>query len=94
MTAIEKVVRREFSLPYEEPCEVEFLVEGAFNKVYLARCALAKEYIVRVTSPVQPRFKTMSEDATIKYIRYHTNIPAPTVLNVHPSGMRNCSLST
>lgn len=39
---------------------------------------------MRVTSPVQPRFKTMSEDASIKYIWYHTNIPAPTVLKCSP----------
>lgn len=34
---------------------------------------------MRATLPVQPRLKTMSERATIEYVRHHTGIPVPRI---------------
>ncbi|KAH7095631.1 kinase-like domain-containing protein [Paraphoma chrysanthemicola] len=78
--SIEKIVRRELTLSDDKFCAIEFLAEGAFNKVYIVRCQDSEDLVMRVTLPVQPHFKTMSEDATIKYIEHHTDIPVPQVL--------------
>jgi hypothetical protein len=56
------------------------LAEGNLNKVYTIICDGLPLYVLRVSLPVHPRFKTMSEKATIEYVRYHTDIPAPQVL--------------
>ncbi|KNG48669.1 kinase-like protein [Stemphylium lycopersici] len=76
---IAEIVRRELNVRQSDPCVVEFLAEGAFNKVYTITCGDKQDYIVRVSLPVEPHFKTMSEAATIEYIRHHTDIPAPQV---------------
>jgi aminoglycoside phosphotransferase (APT) family kinase protein len=78
---ITKIVMRKLDLAVDSPCAVEFLAEGSFNKVYTITCNNEPEYIIRVTLPVHPRLKTMSECATIEYVRHHTNIPAPRVLH-------------
>lgn len=75
---IAAIVRRELNVRESDPCVVEFLAEGAFNKVYTASCD-KQDYVMRISLPVDPHFKTMSEAATIEYIRHHTDIPAPRV---------------
>ncbi|KAH8731051.1 kinase-like protein, partial [Phaeosphaeriaceae sp. PMI808] len=81
LTAIEKIVRRELSLPNKTPCQAEFLSEGIFNKVYTVTYDDTKQIIMRIPLPVYPRHKTMSEHATINYIRHHhSDIPIPNVL--------------
>jgi hypothetical protein len=76
---ITKIARHELCVLDDTVCEVKFLTEGAFNKVYTIRCGDDIKHVMRVSLPVQPRFKTMSDTATIEYVRYHTNIPAPKV---------------
>jgi aminoglycoside phosphotransferase (APT) family kinase protein len=83
---ITKIVRRQLSIPTESQCVVEFLAEGAFNKVYTIKCSDKTDYVMRVTLPVEPRLKTMSEAATIRYVRYHTDIPVPRVLHYNAMG--------
>lgn len=78
---IAQIARRELRIPEEVACEVNFLASGAFNKVYTIQVGddTCIQHIMRVSLPVQPHFKTMSETATITYIRHHTDIPAPKV---------------
>lgn len=85
--AITKIARCKLDVPAESQCTVEFLAQGAFNKVYTIQCDDNKEYIMRVTLPVRPRLKTMSDCGTIQYVRHHTDIPAPRVL--HYNVLRN-----
>ncbi|RFU32943.1 hypothetical protein B7463_g3395, partial [Scytalidium lignicola] len=60
-------------------CAIEFLAQGAFNKVYIVR-SLEVEVVVRVTLPVDPAWKTLSEVATLKWVRENTSLPVPEVL--------------
>jgi hypothetical protein len=76
---ITKIARRELNLAEDAVCEIKFLAQGAFNKVYAIRCGDDIKHIIRVSLPVQPHLKTLSEAATIGYVRHHTNIPAPKV---------------
>lgn len=45
---------------------------------------------MRITLPVQPRLKTMSDHATIEYVCHHTDIPAPRAL--HYNALRDDEL--
>jgi len=85
--AIAKIARCKLGVLAESQCTVKFLAQGAFNKVYTIQCDDNKEYIMRVTLPVRPRLKTMSDCATIQCVRHHTDIPAPRVL--HYNALRN-----
>lgn len=76
--AITKNVRRELAIPESEGCKVEFLAKGTFNKMYVHR--ESDGYIVRVSLPVQPRLKTLSEHAVINYVLQHTTIPVPQII--------------
>ena len=58
-----------------------FLAQGAFKKLYNVNSENDTEtLILRVTLPVDPRYKTLSEVATINWILYNTNIPVPVVI--------------
>lgn len=39
------------------------------------------DYIIRVSLPVQPRLKTPSERATIRYVLQHTGLPVPQIIS-------------
>jgi len=54
-----------------------FLTQNNFDKDYTVTCGRGQEYILRLTVPVDARSKTMSEVATIEYIRHHTEVPVP-----------------
>ena len=58
---------------------IAFEVQGAFNKLYAFECSRGS-YFMRVTLPVDPRYKTLSETATIDYLLSRTSIPVPKVL--------------
>lgn len=60
--------------------DIEFLAQGAFNKVFVLRLA-GKEVIARVTLPVDPGWKTLSEVATLAPVDHNTSLPAPEVLS-------------
>lgn len=72
---IEKLARREL----ECDCNVEFLAEGAFNKVYSVQCSKGA-FVFRVALPVAPKMKTLSEVATMSFVRAKTSIPVPKVI--------------
>ncbi|KAG7005373.1 hypothetical protein G7Y79_00020g049010 [Physcia stellaris] len=61
--------------------EVSFFAEGAFNKLYqISAPELPSSYLLRVTIPVEPFFKTESEVATIAFLRSKTSIPVPNII--------------
>ncbi|KAK4035260.1 phosphotransferase enzyme family-domain-containing protein [Parachaetomium inaequale] len=64
------------------PCDIEFLAQDAFNKVYVVTFPeKEKEVITRVTLPVDPKWKTLSEVATLQWIRDNTSLPVPEVIS-------------
>ena len=68
--------------PFDESTlEVSFFAEGAFNKLYhISAPELPSSYLLRVTIPVEPFFKTESEVATIAFLRANTSIPVPNII--------------
>ncbi|KAF4550830.1 Hypothetical protein D9617_15g041800 [Elsinoe fawcettii] len=73
---------------------LEFLAQGAFNKVYIVDSKSVdttsdqggtKQYIMRITLPVDPRRKTASEVATLQWLRENTIMPVPRVFSHHES---------
>lgn len=80
MEIITTIVRRELHISRDSICSVKFLAKGTFNKVYAIHCEDNDNYVMRVSLPVQPRLKTLSELATIEYVRQHTNLPVPRVI--------------
>ncbi|KAJ4367424.1 hypothetical protein N0V83_007006 [Neocucurbitaria cava] len=78
-TTIVNIVRQTLRIPKHSPCMVERLAQGAFNTTYTVRYG-GKDIIVRIILPVHPHLKLLSERATIEYVRQHTDIPAPKVL--------------
>lgn len=69
-------------LPAEfKDIEVVFFAEGAFNRLYeIHSPCRPQRYLMRVSLPVEPFFKTESEVATLAYIHAHTSIPVPEVI--------------
>ena len=57
---------------------IELFNQGAFNKLYTIICPRGA-YLVRLTLPVDPVYKTASEVATLDMISKYTSIPVPTV---------------
>ena len=70
-----------------ENASIEFLAQGAFNKVYAITCSKGL-FVMRVTLPVDPGHKVTSEVATINLIRKKTSIPVPRIL-AYDSSHRN-----
>ncbi|CAG7918139.1 unnamed protein product [Penicillium olsonii] len=64
--------------------EVEFLAQGAFNKVYNATVD-GKELIMRLSLPIDPHFKVLSEVATMNFVRRVTKLPVPEVIKFDSS---------
>jgi hypothetical protein len=85
---ISDIARRKLGI---SECAIEFLANGAFNKVYTIRGSSGEPCVMRVTLPVRPQLKTMSERATIEYVRYHMRIPIPRVL--HYNALRDDELN-
>ncbi|KAF3275208.1 hypothetical protein TWF970_006930 [Orbilia oligospora] len=61
-----------------------FLGGGAFNKLYFMN-NYKNSWILRLTLPVDPYYKTVSEVATINLIRKSTSLPVPEIIT-HYSG--------
>ncbi|KAF3912392.1 hypothetical protein AA313_de0209156 [Arthrobotrys entomopaga] len=55
-----------------------FFAGGAFNKLYLMEY-LGSSWILRVTLPVDPYYKTTSEAATLRLVESSTSLPVPQV---------------
>ncbi|KAK9320840.1 hypothetical protein V1517DRAFT_195653 [Lipomyces orientalis] len=64
--------------------EVNFLVQGAFNKLYDLKLD-DEMLIMRISLPVDPRYKTTSEVATVDWVHRTTNIPVPSIVSYQSS---------
>ena len=87
IAVIETLSRSHLQLPADSHLVATFFSEGAFNKLYTIAVSGggnagpgSPEYVFRVTSPVEPFYKTASEVATLSYIREHTSVPVPRVI--------------
>ena len=74
------VARQRLEVSPADEVKVEFLAEGAFNKVYKVLINNHKPYILRVSLPINPRNKTECEVATIDFVRSKTSLPVPAIL--------------
>ncbi|KAK5095703.1 hypothetical protein LTR70_003372 [Exophiala xenobiotica] len=86
--AIKSTVAETMSDVGKEHINVTFLAEGALNKVYLVYDKKNdKQYVMRVSLPVDPYHKTYAEVSTLKYLRSKTILPVPEVYayNTSPS---------
>ncbi|KAM5439801.1 hypothetical protein MferCBS31731_004211 [Microsporum ferrugineum] len=84
-----KVVERIASEALALPCNATFFGQGAFNRLYhIVQCgndAASGGYLMRVTLPVDPQFKTLSEVATLAWVRENTSLPVPRVVAYNSS---------
>ncbi|KAJ5158861.1 Aminoglycoside phosphotransferase [Penicillium coprophilum] len=72
------------SLQPSSTVEVTFLTQGGFNKIY--NVSIDDEmFIMRVALPVDPRYKLISEVATMDWVRRITNLPIPRVITYQSS---------
>ncbi|KAF6819441.1 kinase-like protein [Colletotrichum plurivorum] len=67
------------TLNLQGPCSIDFLAEGSFNKVYVVTHADG-EVVARIAMPLDPKWKTLSEVATIQWVHENTSLPVPRVL--------------
>ncbi|KAF3137237.1 hypothetical protein TWF703_005160 [Orbilia oligospora] len=63
-----------------------FLGGGAFNKLYLMNW-YKSSWILRLTLPADPYYKTVSEAATINLIRTSTSLPVPEIITHYSGGV-------
>lgn len=84
LDAVNAVVQSE--LNEEQDVEATFHSEGAFNKMYVVDSASERNLMLRVPLPVDPQYKTLSEVATLQFVRLNTSIPVPRPMafNVRP----------
>ncbi|KAJ5164576.1 uncharacterized protein N7500_006406 [Penicillium coprophilum] len=72
------------SLRPSSTVEATFLAQGAFNKIYNVNID-NEPFIMRVTLPVDPRHKVISEVATMDFVRHTTSLPIPRIITYQPS---------
>lgn len=77
--AISRIARKHLSYDESTPMEVSFYAQGAFNKLYKISTA-DTTCLIRVTLPVDPRYKTESEVATIEFVGQKTDMPVPRII--------------
>ncbi|KAK7432936.1 hypothetical protein QQZ08_000407 [Neonectria magnoliae] len=64
----------------KEILHISFLAQGAFNKLCEVQTQTGRYLILRVSLPVDPRYKTLSEVATLEWMSRNTQIPFPKVI--------------
>ncbi|KAK7935554.1 hypothetical protein PG985_001049 [Apiospora marii] len=62
-----------------DACTITFRAAGALNRVYIVDSVKGK-FVMRVTLPVDPGYKTRGEVSTLRFIRENTTIPVPEVI--------------
>ncbi|KAI0149256.1 phosphotransferase enzyme family-domain-containing protein [Pestalotiopsis sp. NC0098] len=73
------------AIPLRDPCEIKFLAQGAFNKIFTIT-STNKQVVARVTLPIDPKWKTLSEVATLEWVRTNTSLPVPKVFAYSADG--------
>ncbi|KAJ5528562.1 hypothetical protein N7527_001955 [Penicillium freii] len=79
--AIEQTIQ---SLLPSSTVQVTFLAEGALNRLYDVKID-NEVFVMRVSLPIDPYYKTMSEVSTMDWISRTTNIPVPRVITYQSS---------
>ncbi|POR38102.1 hypothetical protein TPAR_01696 [Tolypocladium paradoxum] len=64
---------------------VAFFAQGAFNKLYQVSVEDEPPLLLRLSLPVDPRYKTLSEVATLRWLSAVTTIPVPQIINYDSS---------
>ncbi|GMG13725.1 unnamed protein product [Aspergillus oryzae] len=64
--------------------QVTFLAQGALNKIYDVKID-NEVFVMRVSLPVDPYYKTMSEVSTVNWISRTANIPVPRIITYQSS---------
>ena len=59
---------------------IQFFAQGGFNKLYTVQSG-DDSFMMRVSLPVEPQFKTLSEVATLDFVRKNTSLPVPKVIS-------------
>ncbi|KAM0414695.1 hypothetical protein ACHAPT_013457 [Fusarium lateritium] len=65
--------------------QVAFFAQGAFNKLYQVTVQDQPPLLLRISLPVDPRYKTLSEVATIRWLSEVTTVPVPQVIQYDSS---------
>lgn len=78
---IAEIVHHHLKLSPDEIAQtsVNFHSQGAFNKLYAIECPRGS-FSMRVSLPVDPHFKTLSEVATVKLLESKTSVPVPQII--------------
>jgi aminoglycoside phosphotransferase len=74
--SIEQAIRSNYST---QRVQVSFLTQGALSKLYNVQTD-SDTLVMRVSLPVDPYWKTISEVATMQWIRLNTALPVPKIL--------------
>ncbi|CAG8411594.1 unnamed protein product [Penicillium salamii] len=83
--AIEQTIQ---SLRPSSKVQVTFLAQGGVNKIYDVNID-NELFIMRVSLPVDPYYKTMSEVSTVHWISRTTRIPVPRIVTYQSSRENN-----
>ena len=72
-------------LPIHSDYEIRFFAAGIFSKLFLLHLlddssGTRESFIMRISLPVDPYFKTASEVATLQFVRKNTAIPVPQII--------------
>jgi len=78
LEAAEQIVKSRLA---KSSVTISFLAQGAFNKLYdVTSDGETESFVLRIALPVDPRYKTLSEAATMDWMRHNSNIPVPAVV--------------
>ena len=76
-SVIRKLTLRHLEMDPNTEAKVMLFSSGAFNKIYKVD-ALDKSFVFRVTVPIYPTFKILSDLGTMDFVRTRTDLPVPT----------------
>ncbi|KAI6083518.1 phosphotransferase enzyme family-domain-containing protein [Hypoxylon rubiginosum] len=76
LSAIEAVCCRSLGTA---SCSVKFLAAGVWNKAYTITLEDGRQYLMRVSLPLDPKNKIRGEVATLRIVRSATTVPVPEV---------------
>lgn len=65
--------------------QVAFFAQGAFNKLYQVMIQDQPPLMLRISLPVNPQYKTLSEVATTRWVNAVTTIPLPQIITYNSS---------
>ncbi|UPK92510.1 hypothetical protein LCI18_003445 [Fusarium solani-melongenae] len=82
---IEKIKSTLQSLWPSSTVQVAFFAQGAFNKFYQVTIQDQPPLMLRISLPVDPQYKTLSEVATIRWVNAVTTMPLPQVITYNSS---------